>query len=236
MNYRRVSFREMRIRLACVDEFRLHPEGLSSRSAYVVIESIGARLTFNPGDRHAVLHESGTDGVLRTVPQPTSDGLFKRGTKPAGGNFPVRTNSDHHPELELIDTHNLRQKLRCSAFANEHPVGSIVTGRVVKRAKRSAQLDLGLGLRGRLDDCLDHDTGKVVWREVPQKGAIVDAYVRKVNPDACLIWLSLHDFSRDTRFNLYSSGYRSSYDSSGSPFEKLPWEKEWQSKYPRKRL
>jgi hypothetical protein len=87
---------------------------------------------------------------------------------------------------------------------------------------------LECGLKAHIDDCLDHVAGqKVNWLAVPSVGQRIQVYVRAFGKLRHRVFVSIHTFTRDTGFNLFNAGYRSSFDGSRATFATLPWEKPW---------
>ena len=113
-------------------------------------------------------------------------------------------------------------------FVHRHKVGDVLSATVLRSKGKEGDVVLECGLQAHVDDCLDHEAGqKVRWLPVPWKGQRIQVYVRRIRPEQCLVWVSIHTFTRDPRFNLFNVGYRSSFDRTGSPFALLPWEKPW---------
>ena len=111
-------------------------------------------------------------------------------------------------------------------FVRCHKVGDVLSATVLRSKTKEGDVLLECGVRAHVDDCLDHEPGqKVQWLPVPGKGQRIQVYVRRIRPEQCLVWVSIHTFTRDPRFNLFNAGYRSSFDGTAAPFALLPWEK-----------
>ena len=115
-----------------------------------------------------------------------------------------------------------------AGFVRRHKVGDVLSATVLRRKGKEGDVLLECGLQAYVDDCLDHEAGqKVKWLPVPGQGQRIQVYVRRIRPEQCRVWVSIHTFTRDPRFNLFDAGYRSSFDGTASPFALLPWEKPW---------
>ena len=111
-------------------------------------------------------------------------------------------------------------------FVRRHKVGDVLSATVLRSKTKEGDVLLECGVRAHVDDCLDHEPGqKVQWLPVPGQGQRIQVYVRRIRPEQCLVWVSIHTFTRDPRFNLFNAGYRSSFDGTAAPFALLPWEK-----------
>ncbi len=113
-------------------------------------------------------------------------------------------------------------------FVRRHKVGDVLSATVLRSKRKAGHVLLEDGVLAYLDDCLDHEAGqKVEWLSVPKDGQRIQVYVRRIRPQQYRIWVSLHSFARDSRFNLFNAGYRSSFDGTAAAFALLPWEKPW---------
>lgn len=113
-------------------------------------------------------------------------------------------------------------------FVRHHKVGDVVSATVIRSKGNEGDVLLEYGVQAHVDDCLDHETGqKVSWLTVPAVGQRIQVYVRVIRPEQCRVWVSIHSFIRDPRFNLFNAGYRSSFDGTTAAFALLPWEKPW---------
>ncbi len=113
-------------------------------------------------------------------------------------------------------------------FVRRHKVGDVLSATVLRSKTKQGDVMLECGLQANVDDCLDHEAGqKVEWLPVPWEGQRIQVYVRRIRPEQGRVWVSIHTFTRDPRFNLFNAGYRSSFDGTASPFALLPWEKPW---------
>ena len=111
-------------------------------------------------------------------------------------------------------------------FVGRHKVGDVVCATVNRSKFKDGEVLLECGLRAHLEDCLDHESGqKVHWLPVPAVGQRIEVYVRQIRPAQRRVLVSLHTFTRDSRFNLFNAGYRSSFDGTAAAFALLPWEK-----------
>ncbi len=227
MKNRRESVRDKKMRLTRGEVLRVHPEQLRRQSALVNVNGIICSLKLDKGQSTEVIHEGGQLVMVHYVPSPEGYGMHKRSSRTAitdwraglVGNRPVLQISE--PKLSAADA-------AFDEFVKTHPVGSIVIGKLKTVGRTHLKVDLGHGISGQLDEWLDHNQGeRSRTLDLPALGVLVDFYLRSINPVRRMIYLSLHTFSRDTRFNQFNSGYRSRYDSTGAPFEKLPWEKVW---------
>jgi hypothetical protein len=113
-------------------------------------------------------------------------------------------------------------------FVRRHKVGDVVSATVQRSKGKAGRVLLEDGVLAHLDDCLDHEAGqKVEWLTVPNVGQRIQVYVRRIRMQLCRVEVSLHSFTRDSSFNLFNAGYRSSFDGTAAPFALLPWEKPW---------
>lgn len=121
--------------------------------------------------------------------------------------------------------------IQCRAierFVRQHKVGDVVSATVIRNKGNEGEVLLECGVLAHLDDCLDHLAGrKVEWLTVPEEGQRIQVYVRLIRPEQCRVWVSLHSFTRDSRFNLFNVGYRASFDGTVAVFALLPWDKPW---------
>lgn len=113
-------------------------------------------------------------------------------------------------------------------FVRHHKVGDVVLATVVRSKGTEGNVLLDYGVQAHVCDCLDHEAGqKVEWLNVPAVGQRIQVYVRLIRPEQCRVWVSIHSFTRDPRFNLFNAGYRSSFDGRTASFALLPWDKPW---------
>lgn len=125
-----------------------------------------------------------------------------------------------HQQARQLQTKAIEQ------FVRHHKVGDVVSATVTHSNAKAGNVVLEYGVQARMDDCLDHEAGqKVQWLSVPEPGQRIEVYVRLIRPESARVWVSLHSFTRDARFNLFNAGYRSSFDGTTAAFALLPWEK-----------
>jgi hypothetical protein len=215
------------MRLTRGEVLRVHPEQLRRQSTLVNVNGITCSLKFDKGQSPEAINEGGQLVTVHYVRSPDGDGSYQRGFRMAIMDARAGL-TGNRPILKISEPKQSPADVAFDAFVKNHPVGSIVTGKLKTFGGTHLKVDLGHGISGQLDEWLDHTSGeRSRTLDLPALGVLVDFYVRTINPVRHMIYLSLHTFSRDTRFNQFNSGYRSRYDSTGAPFEKLPWEKVW---------
>lgn len=225
---RRVSKRAMLRRLDGVEYARVHLDSLRSSCARVVLEGVTCAVNFPRKARHDLLRESGIYGNLAGIPAAIGDGYMPPGCKSDDyARSRLRKNAEL-PLVKVFDQYTEAKEQALLLFQKQHPVGSIINGRVILVNRRVAILDLGLGIQGRLDvgESLDHTPGsKVQWIPLPIIGDCVDVMVRGFINRIGQVNVSRHTYQREDRYCSYASGYRQHFDSKGACFEKFPWEK-----------
>jgi hypothetical protein len=218
------------MRLTRGEVLRVHPEQLRRQSAFVNIKGITCSLKFGKEKVAEVIAVGGQLAKVHYVRSPEGDGLHQRGFRTAIMDARAGV-TGNRPLLTICISRQSPADTAFDLFVKTHPVGSIVSGKLQTLRRAHLKVDLGHGISGQLDEWLDHTPGeRTRILDLPALGVLVDFYVRSINPVRRMFYLSLHTFSRDTRFNQFNSGYRSRYDSTGAPFQELPWEKVWAPK------
>lgn len=225
---RRVSKRTMLHRLDDFPVVRIHLDNLRSSSARVMVDGIACEVKFPRKARQELLSESGIVGYVETIPYAIGNGYMPPGTKSGAHAREMTRQTAELPRIGIFDAYTERVEQAFNQFRAAHPIGSIVSGKVILVNRQVTILDLGLGLQGRLDtgESLDHTPGSPVeWLPLPRLGECVDVMVRWFIPRMREVSLSLHTFQRDDGFCNYSAGYRRQFNPEGACFRKLPWEK-----------
>lgn len=224
---RRISKRAMLHRLDDLPLSRIHLDDLRSRSAKVMVEGVLCEVDFPRKARDELLSESGIFGYVASIPYAIGDGSMTPGSKAGEYSHSMTRSPSRWPKVMVFDavTETADQAFLC--FQQQHPIGSVISGKVRLVNRRVAILDLGLGLQGRLDkgECLDHTPGiPVKWLSLPSVGDCVDVMVRGYIANSRIVTVSLHSFHLDTDFCAHSAGFRRSFDATNACFRKLPWE------------
>lgn len=225
---RRVSKRTMLHRLDDFPVVRIHLDNLRSSSARVMVDGIACEVKFPRKARQELLRESGVYGNLETIPLAIGNGYMPPGSKSGEYARGMTRHTSDLPRIGIFDDYTEQADRAFNQFRAAHPIGSIVSGKVILVNRQVAILDLGLGLQGRLDtgESLDHTPGSPVeWLPLPDLSECVDVMVRWFIPRIRQVSLSLHTFQRDDGFCNYSAGYRRQFNPEGACFRKLPWEK-----------
>jgi hypothetical protein len=225
---RRASKRGMLHRLDDFPVVRIHLDNLRSSSARVMVDGIACEVKFQRKARQDLLSESGIVGYVETIPYAIGNGYMPPGTKSGDYARGMSRHTTELPKIGIFDDYTERADRAFNQFRAAHPIGSIVSGKVILVNRQVAILGLGLGLQGRLDtgESLDHTPGSPVdWLPLPRLGECVDVMVRWFIPRIRQVSLSLHTFQRDDGFCNYSSGYRRQFNPEAACFRKLPWEK-----------
>ena len=225
---RRVSKREMLHRLDSVPYARVHLDSLRSSSARVTLEGVICEVNFPRKARDELMRASGIYGNLASIPAAIGDGYLPPGTKLADYPRAYRRTKVALPTITIFDSYSQERELQFERFQKRHPIGAIISGRVILVNRRVAILDLGLGQQGRLDcgKSLDYTFGRPIkWLPLPSVGQVLDVLIRRFNQSMCVVDLSFHTFRQDTKYCNFSAGYRRNLSTELAGFQKLPWSK-----------
>jgi hypothetical protein len=114
--------------------------------------------------------------------------------------------------------------------------GDVVSATVLRSRIKNGEAILEYGARAVIDDCLDHVPGKKVsWLPVPPAGQKIQVYVRSIRHENARVYVSIHTYTQDKKFNLFNVGYRSAFDGTAASFALLPREKPWLAHSTRRR-
>jgi hypothetical protein len=230
MTMKRVSKRDMQFRFDLLDQVKVGIDRIERGHAITIVAGVACRLDLLRAERQDLGKVGPFKAHVSAYPEREGDGWLAKGTRhsqdPIDAYFRRAWKRGVWMRSQGLDGDS--ESERYEAFAQRHPVGSMVEAAVVRVKGNYVRLrfDGGLCTRIAVWNCVDRwpacrrmDVPEIRW---PNH---VEVIVRRVDPKRHVIQVSMHGYQRDDDYCNAAAGYRSGYDASAGPFRQLPWDR-----------